>query len=57
VNKAMVDLRARNALESRPEVTEMIRHGEPEIRDRIMAARYPDAVHPALTVVCRAAAA
>ena len=57
MNKAMVDLRARNALESRPEVTEMIRHGEPEIRDRIMAARYPDAVHPALTVVCRAAAA
>src|SRR3954470_23422586 len=49
----MIDLRARNALEPRPERTEMIRHGEAEIRDRMMAARDADTVHPALTVPCR----
>src|SRR3954454_20471802 len=46
----MIDLPAGNALEPRPERTEMIRHGEAEIRDRMMAARDADTVHPALTV-------
>jgi cytochrome c-type biogenesis protein CcmH/NrfF len=57
LEQAVADLRAGNALELRPEVTEMIRHGEAEIRDRMMAGRYPDAVDPALSVSCATAAA
>jgi hypothetical protein len=49
LEQAIADLRARNALGPRPDVAEMIRHGEAEIRDRMMAARHHDGVHPALT--------
>lgn len=42
LEQAIADLRASDALEFRPGIAEMIRHGEAEIRDRRAAVRRPD---------------
>ena len=42
LEQAIADLRASDALEFRPGIAEMIRHGEAEIRDRTLAVRRPD---------------
>jgi hypothetical protein len=42
LEQAVADLRASNAVEFRPGIAEMIRHGEAEIRDRRLTARHPE---------------